>query len=118
MPCVPLTKGQFLLALGRTVTMTLCLSPDTQVVTPTEKDVILIRQEESPDAACVASELDGHLLGLHDVQKVDLPIGGYGHQISPTVVDDSVLVLPEFQGVEGMDYRKEELVSFLGSHST
>lgn len=74
-PCVPLTKGQFLLALGRTVTMTLSLSPDTQVVTPTEKNVLLSRQEESPDAAHVASKINGHLLGLHDVQKVDLPIG-------------------------------------------
>lgn len=59
--------------------MILYLSPDAQIVTPTQKNVVLLRQEESPDTASVASELDGQLPDLHDVQEVDLPIGGHSH---------------------------------------
>lgn len=49
--------------------------PDAQVITPAQKKVFLLTQEEGVDTPSMASELNGHLLYLYDVQKVDLPIG-------------------------------------------
>lgn len=49
--------------------------PDTQVITPAQEKVFLLTQEEGTDTPSVASELDGYLFYLYDVQKLDLPIG-------------------------------------------
>lgn len=49
--------------------------PDTQVITPAQEKVFLLTQEEGMDTPSVASELDGYLFYLYDVQKLDLPIG-------------------------------------------
>lgn len=50
-------------------------SPDAQVVAPAQEEAVLLAQEQGAHTPRVASELDGDLLCLYDVQKLDLPIG-------------------------------------------
>jgi hypothetical protein len=55
----------------------------------------------------VASELDGQQLDMGDVQEVDVPFGGQGYQVSPSVVDDSVPVPPVLGMGQGLCTKKE-----------